>query len=77
MTTGYGLQINFHVAVLMFNVWLQVLVVADKVVFCNCLVAMRLKAGQQDIPSTHNVATYIHNEFVKWLRQLKGEIQVS
>ncbi|KAF8228770.1 hypothetical protein L208DRAFT_1124433, partial [Tricholoma matsutake] len=40
----------------------RVLVVADKVVFCNCLVAMRLKAGQQDIPSTHNVATYIHNE---------------
>ena len=59
------------------DVWFKALAVADKVVFRNCLVAMRPKAEQQDIPSTHDVATYIHNEFVKWLKELKDEIQVS
>ena len=59
------------------DVQFKVLAVADKAVFCNCLVAMRPKAGWQDIPSTHNIATYIHNEFVKWLKELKDKIQVS
>jgi hypothetical protein len=59
------------------DVRFKALAVADKAVFRNCLVAMRPKAGRQDIPSTHDVATYIHNEFVKWLKELKDKIQVS
>ena len=59
------------------DVQFKALAVADKAVFHNCLVAMRPKAGWQDIPSTHDVATYIHNKFVKWLKELKDKIQVS
>jgi hypothetical protein len=55
----------------------KALAVADKAVFCNCLVAMRPNAVQQDILSTHDVTTHIHNEFVKWLKELKEDIQVS
>ena len=32
---------------------------------------------QKDLPSTHNVVVHIHNEFVAWLKKLKGEILVS
>jgi hypothetical protein len=51
--------------------------VAGKPVFRNCLVAMRPKSVRQDMPSTHEVTTYIHNEFVNWLNQLKSDILVS
>jgi hypothetical protein len=53
------------------------LAMADKASFRNCLVAMRPKAVTKDIPSTHNVTTYIHNQFVKRLEELKGDILVS
>lgn len=56
---------------------LKSLAVADKAAFRNCLVSMRPKAVRQDIPSTHQVTTYIHNEFVKWLNVLKSDILVS
>ena len=55
----------------------KALAVAGKNAFRNCLVAMRPKAVRQDIPSTHEVTTYIHNEFVEWLIQLKSDIFVS
>ena len=45
--------------------------------FRNCLVAMRLKSSLQDLPKTCDVVSHLHNEFVKWLVQLKNEIMVS
>ena len=55
----------------------QALAVAENPIFCNCLVAMRPKASRKDIPSSHDVGVYIHNEFVRWLKTLESEILVS
>ncbi|KAF8239820.1 hypothetical protein L208DRAFT_1235682 [Tricholoma matsutake] len=55
----------------------QSLAMANKALFCNCLVSMRPKSITKDILSTHNVTTYIHNQFVEWLEELKGDILVS
>lgn len=38
---------------------------------------MRPKTKSSDIPSSHDVGVYIHNECVKWLKQIKEEITVS
>ena len=38
---------------------------------------MRPKSGLVDLPTTHDVVTHLHNEFVKWLEQLKKDIEVS
>ena len=38
----------------------QSLSVVDKATFQNCLVAMRPRATKADIPSTHNITTFIH-----------------
>ena len=56
---------------------LKALAVAGKDLFRNCLVAMKPKAVRNDMPSTHDVTTYIHNQFVKWLKELKSDILVS
>jgi hypothetical protein len=53
------------------------LAVADKASFRNCMVAMRPKSVTNDIPSTHKVTTYIHNQFVEQLEELRGDILVS
>lgn len=50
---------------------------ANNASFRNCLVAMKPKAKNKDLPSTHDVAKYIHNQFVEWLTDLKKEIGVS
>ena len=55
----------------------QTLALAKKPVFCNCLVAMRPKTTQKDLPSRHNVEVYIHNKFVDCLKMLKSDILVS
>ncbi|KAM6504371.1 hypothetical protein JOM56_001314 [Amanita muscaria] len=55
----------------------QSLAVANKAVFRNCLVAMRPKTRTKELPSTHEVKTYIHNEFVKRLEALKACFEVS
>ena len=55
----------------------QSLAVADKVMFHNCLVAMRPKSTQKDLPSTHDVSMYNHNKFVCTLEELKHDIIVS
>ncbi|KAF8233069.1 hypothetical protein L208DRAFT_1073234, partial [Tricholoma matsutake] len=55
----------------------QSLAMANKASFCNCLVSMRPKSITKDMPSTHNVTTYIHNQFVKRLKELKGDILIS
>jgi hypothetical protein len=38
---------------------------------------MRPKSTQKDVPSTHDVTRYIHNQFVDQLEGLKGDIMVS
>jgi hypothetical protein len=55
----------------------QPLALAEKPIFRNCLVAMRPKTTQKDLPSRHDIEVYIHNEFVDWLKTLKSEILVS
>ena len=54
----------------------QSLSVVDKVTFWNCLVAMRPRATKADIPSTHDITTFIHNAFTNFLKELKAEIKV-
>ncbi|KAF8222901.1 hypothetical protein L208DRAFT_1319775 [Tricholoma matsutake] len=55
----------------------QFFAVADKALFHNCLVVMRPKSTTKDIPSTHNIMTYIHNQFVERLQELKSDILIS
>lgn len=55
----------------------QALAITEKPIFRNCLVAMRLKTTRKDLPSRHDIEVHIHNEFVDWLKTLKGEILVS
>jgi hypothetical protein len=38
---------------------------------------MHPKATLKDLPTTQDVAKHLHNEFVKWLTQLKNDIEVS
>lgn len=38
---------------------------------------MRPNATKADIPSSHDISTFVHNEFVDFIKQLKEEIQVS
>jgi hypothetical protein len=38
---------------------------------------MRPKSTLKDLPSTCDVASHLHNEFVNWLEQLKNDIEVS
>ena len=38
---------------------------------------MRPKSISQDLPTTHDVISHLHNEFVKWLAQLRNDIEVS
>ncbi|KIM57892.1 hypothetical protein SCLCIDRAFT_59477, partial [Scleroderma citrinum Foug A] len=54
----------------------QSLAVANKPAFRNCLVAMRPNANKADIPSSHDISTFIHNSFVDFLQNLKHRIQV-
>lgn len=55
----------------------QALAVANKKTFKNCLVVMRPKATNADLPTTHDVTVYVHNQFVNWLKELKEQITVS
>ncbi|KAF8238335.1 hypothetical protein L208DRAFT_1242783, partial [Tricholoma matsutake] len=55
----------------------QFLSVAAKTTFRNCLVAMRPKSNSQDLLTTQDVTSHLHNKFVKWLAQLKNNIEVS
>ena len=55
----------------------QSLAVANKATFRNCLVTMRPKAIKADLPSTHDIQTYIHNQFVAFFNKLKAKFKVS
>jgi hypothetical protein len=37
---------------------------------------MRPKTIKADLPTTYNVMSHLHNEFVGWLQQLKADIEV-
>jgi len=55
----------------------QSLAVVNKTTFRNCLVSMRPSTMTHDLPTTHGVVNHLHNEFVRWLRQLNADIEVS
>ena len=38
---------------------------------------MRPTLALQDLPTTHDVVNHLHNEFAKWVSQLKDDIEVS
>jgi hypothetical protein len=50
---------------------LQAMMLANKTTFRNCLVAMHLSSIKADLPSTHNMTQFIHNEFVALLNKYK------
>ncbi|KAH9012213.1 hypothetical protein EDB83DRAFT_2202540, partial [Lactarius deliciosus] len=54
---------------------LQSLAVANKVVFRNCLVAMRPKTTKQDLPTTYDIMNHLHNKFNEWLRNMSADIE--
>jgi hypothetical protein len=56
---------------------LQSLILADKVLFRNCLVAMRPNAIKADLPSMHDVTTLMQNSFIDFMEALKARINVS
>ncbi|KAF9235201.1 hypothetical protein BU15DRAFT_37058, partial [Melanogaster broomeanus] len=53
----------------------QSLLMVDKPAFRNCLVAMQPAATRADLPSTHDISTFIHNAFISFINDLKSEIQ--
>ncbi|KAH9012951.1 hypothetical protein EDB83DRAFT_2233517 [Lactarius deliciosus] len=55
----------------------QAFAVANNKLFQDCLVSMRPKTKASDLPSSHDVGVYVHNECLKWLKQLWKEITVS
>ncbi|KAG1739813.1 uncharacterized protein EDB91DRAFT_1053467 [Suillus paluster] len=55
----------------------QSLAVANKATFRNCSVTMRPAAMKADIPSVHDITTYIHSAFLDFFVQLKSDIQVD
>jgi len=55
----------------------QSLVVANKTVFWNCLVIMRLKTLLVDLPRTHDITVHLRNEFVTWIKHLNADIEMS
>ena len=55
---------------------MQSFAVANKAIFRNCLVAMRPAATNADLPSAHDISTFIHNSFIKFFDKLRVTIQV-
>ncbi len=55
---------------------LKSLAVAKKTHFRNCLVSMRPNAVNEDLPTTHDIMTYVHNEFISFMQRLKVKIKV-
>ncbi|KAF8879023.1 hypothetical protein BD779DRAFT_1447251 [Infundibulicybe gibba] len=49
----------------------QLLAVVSKASFRNCLVAMWPSVMSNELPSSFDMMTYIHNKFVSWLENLK------
>ena len=49
------------------EVKVEALAVVNKPIFCNCLITMRPKMRSKELPSIHDVVTYIHNKFGRWM----------
>ena len=60
-----------------FDAVLQSLIMANKTLFRNCLVAMCPSSTSANLPSKHDVCTYIHNEFIDFFNDIKARINVS
>jgi hypothetical protein len=56
---------------------LKAFAVANNKLFQNCLVSMRPKTKASELPSSHDIGVYLHNECVRWLEQLRKDILVS
>ncbi|KAF8198601.1 hypothetical protein BJ912DRAFT_801757, partial [Pholiota molesta] len=54
----------------------QPLALVDNLAFRNSLIAMRPKTTTADLPSSYDVKVYLHNEFVKYISELKKSIMV-
>ena len=54
----------------------QALAIANNVYFQNCLVTMRPKMISSKLALADKIGTYIHNECIDWLMQLKKDITV-
>ncbi|KAF8952934.1 hypothetical protein BDZ97DRAFT_1648286, partial [Flammula alnicola] len=55
----------------------QPLALADNPAFRNSLVSMRPKSTMADLPSSYDVKVYLHNQFVRHMKELKESITVS
>jgi hypothetical protein len=55
----------------------QALLLAEKAMFCNCLIAMHPKTKHANLLSMHNIKVYLWNVFVTQLDKLKADIMMS
>ncbi|KIL54326.1 hypothetical protein M378DRAFT_53877, partial [Amanita muscaria Koide BX008] len=55
----------------------QALMTADKITFRNILYSAKPDLKKSDLPSSHDVVTYIQNRFVDHIEHLKKELEVS
>ncbi|KIL57400.1 hypothetical protein M378DRAFT_46608, partial [Amanita muscaria Koide BX008] len=54
----------------------QALMTADKITFRNILYSARPDLKKSDLPSSHDVVSYIQNSFVDHIEHLKKEFKV-
>jgi hypothetical protein len=52
-------------------------VVASKARFHKCLVVMHPDTVKVDLPTPHDITTYIHNQFINLINMLKDKVHVS
>jgi hypothetical protein len=79
IATNYQVKIQYMIMAVVEGhlTHLQPLSLADNPAFRNSLVSMRPKSTKLDLPSSYDVKVYLHNEFVKHMKNLKEEITVS
>ena len=75
VTTRWASLISSY-RVLEADLWVQSFAVANKAIFHNCLVAMQPATTNMDLPSAHDISTFIHNSFIKFFDKLRVTIQV-
>jgi len=49
------------------EVKVEALAVVNKPIFRNCLITMQPKMRSKELLSSHNMVTYIHNKFGRWM----------
>ncbi|KAH9164781.1 hypothetical protein EDB89DRAFT_1859001 [Lactarius sanguifluus] len=55
----------------------QAFELASKAAFRNCLVMMRPKSTNKDLPSTYDIKIYLRKEFVHHMKEIEDEVKVS